>query len=560
MTLRLPSARGRMAAARDLHPRHDRRAPRQHPRRPPAGRGGRRRRLTFAQAAKRGSTGGPAASRAEVSRGEPWSSPPRTATSCCCCASLPRAPARIPVPVNAQMRPDEIDHVVSDSRRRARRARRAPSSTEPSRSTSRRRREPGRRRRALLHVGHDRASRRASSSPTARSSARSTAAARCPGRPAPRRGRASRCRSRTSWASPRCSGSRAPASPCYFLPEFRPSDVLDAIEQRRATIFIGVPAMYRMLLEAGAERPRPQSRCARVGSGADAMPAELARRFKQHGRDARRCRSSASVGEALFVEGYGMVEIGGGVAAEGLAADARHRPRRVARHPAARLPVPGRRRRRRRGRAPARSASCCVKGPGVLEGLLGRRRGDRDALTDDGWLRTGDLARKGLLGTVVFAGRQEGRDQARRLLGVRARGRARRSRSIPTCSRPRCSACPTSARARSRRRRARSSDGADLEPPTLVGVGRGAACPTTRCRSSSSSSTSCPAPAPTRSRRARWSTCSAERAGAALARGRRRRRPVTRIVVDVEVVDGPCRSAGRREVDDQHAAVGDRVG
>ena len=28
-------------------------------------------------------------------------------------------------------------------------------------------------------------------------------------------------------------------------------------------------------------------------------------------------------------------------------------------------------------------------------------------ITEDGWLRTGDLARKGLLGTVVFAGRQK---------------------------------------------------------------------------------------------------------------------------------------------------------
>ena len=42
--------------------------------------------------------------------------------------------------------------------------------------------------------------------------------------------------------------------PIYLLPRFRPVEVLDAIESRRSTIFVGVPAMYRMMLEAGAEK------------------------------------------------------------------------------------------------------------------------------------------------------------------------------------------------------------------------------------------------------------------------------------------------------------------
>src|SRR5206468_941634 len=40
--------------------------------------------------------------------------------------------------------------------------------------------------------------------------------------------------------------------PVYLLPAFRAEQALDAIEWRRATIFVGVPAMYRMLLEASA--------------------------------------------------------------------------------------------------------------------------------------------------------------------------------------------------------------------------------------------------------------------------------------------------------------------
>ena len=47
-------------------------------------------------------------------------------------------------------------------------------------------------------------------------------------------------------------GLAAPACPCTSSRAFVPSEVLDAIEQRRATIFMGVPAMYRLMDEAGA--------------------------------------------------------------------------------------------------------------------------------------------------------------------------------------------------------------------------------------------------------------------------------------------------------------------
>ena len=41
--------------------------------------------------------------------------------------------------------------------------------------------------------------------------------------------------------------------PVYLLRRFRPDTALDAIEQRKATVFIGVPAMYRMMAEAAFE-------------------------------------------------------------------------------------------------------------------------------------------------------------------------------------------------------------------------------------------------------------------------------------------------------------------
>ena len=100
--------------------------------------------------------------------------------------------------------------------------------------------------------------------------------------------------------------------PVWFLPRFSAPGVLDAIEERRASVFVGVPAMYRMMEEAGAaERDLTSVRV--WVSGADAMPGELARTFKGYGATAT-LPLLGPVGEAAFVEGYGMVELGGGVA------------------------------------------------------------------------------------------------------------------------------------------------------------------------------------------------------------------------------------------------------
>ncbi|HEX7166710.1 MAG TPA: AMP-binding protein [Acidimicrobiales bacterium] len=191
--------------------------------------------------------------------------------------------------------------------------------------------------------------------------------------------------------------------PVYFLPRFRPDDALDAIETRRATMFVGVPAMYRLLLEAGAEER--DLRSIRVwGSGADVMPSQLARRFQRMGATATLPVVGASVGEAMFVEGYGMVEVGGGVAAKLL-------PPGIGRMvgDVLGIPIPPYRFRvvGEDGREVAHGqvGELHVKGPGVLQGYHGDPDATKAVLTDDGWLRTGDLVRRGPLGLVSFAGR-----------------------------------------------------------------------------------------------------------------------------------------------------------
>ena len=193
--------------------------------------------------------------------------------------------------------------------------------------------------------------------------------------------------------------------PVYFLPRFRPDATLDAIESRRATMFVGVPAMYRMMLEAGAEKR--DLRSVRLwASGADVMPPDVAKRFKQFGATVTLPFADVSLGQAAFAEGYGMVELGGGVAAKvsppyldfplgdsvGFALP-RYRLK-VVDEDGGQVP-------------PGSVGELWVKGPGVLEGYHGDVEATRRARTDDGWLRTGDLARRGPLGTVLFAGRSK---------------------------------------------------------------------------------------------------------------------------------------------------------
>lgn len=190
--------------------------------------------------------------------------------------------------------------------------------------------------------------------------------------------------------------------PIYFLDRFSPTRVLDAIESRRCSAFIGVPTMYRTLLESGAAERDLTS--VRVWiSGADVMPAEVARRFKSFGATATLPLLGA-VGEAAFVEGYGMVEVGGSVAAkvsppllpvglgDSLGVSMPGWKLKVA-DPEGRSVLPG------------QVGELQLRGPGVLRGYWGDQAATDAALTPDGWLRTGDLVRSGPFGTVLFHGR-----------------------------------------------------------------------------------------------------------------------------------------------------------
>ena len=190
--------------------------------------------------------------------------------------------------------------------------------------------------------------------------------------------------------------------PAAAFERFVAKEVLDALESRRSSSFIGVPAMYRMLYEADAESRDLKS--VRVWmSGADVMPPDLIRAFKRFGSSA--CLPViGSIGEAAFVEGYGMVEVGGGVAIKfsppGLPLGSGDSL--GFRIPGYRFRVVGA---NGRGLRIGQVGELWLKGPGVLVEYWNAPRATAEVLTEDGWLRTGDLVRRGPAGTVIFQGR-----------------------------------------------------------------------------------------------------------------------------------------------------------
>ncbi|MGW1796969.1 long-chain-fatty-acid--CoA ligase [Streptomyces sp. NPDC001984] len=172
-----------------------------------------------------------------------------------------------------------------------------------------------------------------------------------------------------------------------LIPRFDPAAVLDAIARDRATVFEGVPTMYAALLHHPAEADVSTLRM--CISGGASLPVELLRGFER--------RFGCAV-----LEGYGMSETSPVVTFNHL-----DRPRKPGS-----IGTPIRDVEVRllddtgRDVAPGEVGELAVRGPNVMKEYWNRPE-ETAAAVPDGWLRTGDLARRDEDGYLYIVDRKK---------------------------------------------------------------------------------------------------------------------------------------------------------
>jgi acyl-CoA synthetase (AMP-forming)/AMP-acid ligase II len=177
---------------------------------------------------------------------------------------------------------------------------------------------------------------------------------------------------------------------------FDPERILDHIEKYRVSLFAGIPTMYRMLLDSGAEQ-RDLSSVRLWGGGGDAFPHDLVQKFRSF--------STRGFGpfkrKAAFITGYGLAETAGqvsitlpfalgdncigwlmpGVHARLVDAEGKDVP-------------------------DGDVGELILRTPGLMQGYWNDPEGTQTALRD-GWFYTGDLMRKGKWGLKYFVSREK---------------------------------------------------------------------------------------------------------------------------------------------------------
>ena len=162
-----------------------------------------------------------------------------------------------------------------------------------------------------------------------------------------------------------------------MLPRFDAKQALAAITRTKTTALPGVPTMYQALLDHPGLAATDFSSLRICISGGAPMAAELREKF------------AAATGASL-VEGYGLTESSGVVATNPYEGPVR--PGTIGQ------PLPATHIRLLDKEDPAKDApdgepgELAVKGPQIMQGYWNRADADKDSFTDDGWLRTGDVA------------------------------------------------------------------------------------------------------------------------------------------------------------------------
>lgn len=159
--------------------------------------------------------------------------------------------------------------------------------------------------------------------------------------------------------------------------QFDPEQVLDLIEQEGVTVFAGVPAMYQMLTQAPNWPTADLSSLRFCTSGGAPLPVPLVKEY-------------TAEKQIRFKQGFGMTEFGPGIFA--LAAeDAIRKAGSIGRpnfYVDARIVDD-----QNRPLGPHEVGELVLKGPSRSSGYFNNPEAGAEAIDDDGWFHTGDLAR-----------------------------------------------------------------------------------------------------------------------------------------------------------------------
>jgi long-chain acyl-CoA synthetase len=176
------------------------------------------------------------------------------------------------------------------------------------------------------------------------------------------------------------------------MERFDPAAALELITGHRATLFEGVPTMYYYLLNDPGLPAADLSSLRRCTVGGQTMPT-----------------SAIEAVEAAFgcplLELWGMTEVAGPAVS--------HSPHLPSRHGSIGLPFPAMEARVVDLDQPDRevpqgeAGELLVRGPLVMCGYFNNPRGTQEALSSDGWLRTGDIVRRDADGYLFVLDRKK---------------------------------------------------------------------------------------------------------------------------------------------------------
>ncbi len=173
-----------------------------------------------------------------------------------------------------------------------------------------------------------------------------------------------------------------------ILESFQPKEVIETLVKDEITVFMGVPAMYVVLLEAGKKNITfPKLRLA--VSGGAALPVEIYRQARE-------------IMKMPVVEGYGLTEASPAVAF--------NPPFGIQKEGSIGLPLPGVECKiidENDGELPVGEiGELAVRGENVMQGYYMQPEESKKALLN-GWLHTGDLAKKDEEGNIFIVDRKK---------------------------------------------------------------------------------------------------------------------------------------------------------